>query len=154
MIIVEIAGRLGADPEVRYTPNNQKVTTMRVATNVYKGGKEETVWWRVTVWGDRFDKMMNYLKKGSAVVVIGDMHKPEIWTNRDGNSQISMEMTAEIIKFSPFGKSDQASSDSSIESDGFQQGKGNSQSTFNDATMLSGAANSPEESTDDDGLPF
>ena len=103
MIIIEIAGRLGADPETRFTTSGLKVTNLRVATNIWKSGKEETVWWRVTVWGDRFDKMLAHLKKGSAVIIIGEMHKPEIFTNRDGNPQISMEMTAEIIKFSPFG---------------------------------------------------
>ncbi|MEI8125438.1 MAG: single-stranded DNA-binding protein, partial [Parachlamydiaceae bacterium] len=64
MIIVQIAGRLGRKPETRFTPSGQKVTSFSVATNVRKAGKEETVWWRVTVWGDRYDKMMTYLDKG------------------------------------------------------------------------------------------
>ncbi|MDF2549257.1 MAG: Single-stranded DNA-binding protein [Chlamydiales bacterium] len=106
MIIIEIAGHLGSDPESRFTPNGQKVTTFRVATNVRKGGKDETVWWRVTIWGDRFDRMMTYLKKGSAVIVVGDMNKPEIYNDKEGHPQISLEVTAEMIRFSPFGKSD------------------------------------------------
>lgn len=106
MIIVQIAGRLGKDPETRFTPSNQKVTTMTVATTVRKGGKEETVWWRVTIWGDRFDKMLTYLKKGSAVVVVGEMNKPDIWTDKEGRPQVSLELTAEIIRFSPFGNPD------------------------------------------------
>ena len=44
------------------------------------------------------------MKKGSAVIVIGEMQKPEIYTSRDGQPQVSVNMTAEIIKFSPFGK--------------------------------------------------
>lgn len=103
MIIVQIAGRLGRDPESRFTPSGQKVTNLTVATTVRKGGKEETVWWRVTVWGDRFDKMMPHFKKGSAIVVVGEMGKPEIWTDKEGRPQISMDITAEIIRFSPFG---------------------------------------------------
>lgn len=104
MIIIEIAGHLGSDPETRFTPGGQKVTTFRVATNIRKGGKDETVWWRITVWGDRFDKMMPYFKKGSAVIIIGEMGKPEIYTDREGRPQISLEITAEIMRFSPFGK--------------------------------------------------
>jgi single-strand DNA-binding protein len=104
MIVVQIAGRLGADPETRYTANNNKVTTMRIATNVWKGGKEETVWWRTTVWGDQFDKMLSFLKKGSAVIVTGEMQPPEIYNNRNGDPQVSMELTAQIIKFSPSGQ--------------------------------------------------
>jgi single-strand DNA-binding protein len=103
---IQIAGHLAADPETRVLPSGQKVTNFRVGVNSKRAGKEETIWWRVTVWGDRFDKMMSYLKKGSAVIVIGEMHKPEIWKDKEGNSQISMEMTAESIRFSPFGRPD------------------------------------------------
>lgn len=106
MNIITIAGRLGADPEVRFTSSGQKVTTLRVAVNVRKAGKEETIWYRVTIWGDNFDKMISYLKKGSAVIVVGDLAKPEIFNDREGKPQISMNITASSIQFSPFGKSD------------------------------------------------
>lgn len=99
-----IAGHLGADPEVRFTSGGQKVTTLRVATNSRKAGKEETIWWRVTVWGDQFDKLMPYFKKGSSIMVTGEMHKPEIFQDREGKSQISMNMTAYHLSFSPFGR--------------------------------------------------
>ena len=46
-----IAGHLGADPEVRFTSSGQKVTTLRVAARARKGAKDETIWWKVTVWG-------------------------------------------------------------------------------------------------------
>lgn len=105
MIIIEIAGHLGADPETRFTSSGQKVTSLRVAVNTRKSGKEETVWWRVTLWGDRFDKLLPHLKKGSAVIVIGEMNgKPEIYNDREGKPQVSLELTAEIIRFSPFGR--------------------------------------------------
>ncbi len=106
MNIIHIAGRLGADPEVRFTSNGQKVTTFRVATNSRKSGKDETIWWRVTVWGDQNEKMISFLKKGSAVIIVGEFHKPEIFTDRDGKAQISMSMTASNVMFSPFGRSD------------------------------------------------
>lgn len=160
MNIVEIAGRLGADPETRYTSSNQKVTSLRVAARTYKSGKEDTIWWRVTCWGDRFDKMLSYLKKGSAVIIIGEMQKPDIWKDRDGNSQVSMELTAEMIKFSPFGKGDQEGSNQESGSTGFQQGQqssGNGQS--GDSGSFGGSASSMEMSStpvdsSDDGLPF
>ncbi len=103
MNILQIAGRLGADAESRVTPNGTKVTTLRVATNQKRGGQDETIWWRVTLWGDRFDKILPYMKKGSAVIVVGELNKPEIWTNRDGQAQVNLEMRAEFIKFNPFG---------------------------------------------------
>ena len=101
-----IAGRLGADPEVRFTSGGQKVTTFRVATNRKRKGAEETVWYRVTVWGETFDKMMPYIKKGGAVMVWGDL-VAELYTNREGQQQISLNLTATQISFSPFGKSEQ-----------------------------------------------
>jgi len=104
MIIVEIAGFLGADPEERFTANGKRVVSLRVATKVRKGGQDETVWWRVNIWDDRFDKMLPYLKKGSAVIIMGEMSKPETYTARDGTVQISLTMTAEMLKFSPFGR--------------------------------------------------
>jgi len=97
-------GHLGTDPEVRFTSSGQKVTTLRVATNQKRGGKEETLWWRVTVWGEQCDKIMSYLKKGSSVVVNGDMLKPEIYTNREDQPQISLNVVAYNISFSPFGR--------------------------------------------------
>lgn len=105
MNFVEIAGHLGADPEERFTPSGKRVVSLRVATKVRQGGKDETIWWRVTIWGDRFDKMLPYLKKGSAVIVIGEMMKPEVYVDKEGKSQVSLTITAEIVRFSPFGKS-------------------------------------------------
>lgn len=110
MIIVEIAGFLGADPEERFTSNGKRVITLRVATRVRKGGQDETVWWRVNIWDDRFDKMLPFLKKGSAVIIIGEMSKPETYTGRDGTVQVSLNLSAEMVKFSPFGKPDRPES--------------------------------------------
>lgn len=99
-----IAGHLGADPEVRFTSSGQKVTTLRVAARVRRGNKDETIWWKVTVWGEQFDKMIVHFKKGSPIIVIGEMNKPEIFTDREGRPQVSMSMTALNLLFSPFGR--------------------------------------------------
>ena len=101
-----IAGHLGADPEVRFTNGGQKVTTLRLACNSRKSGKEETMWWRVTIWGEQFDRLMPHLKKGSSLIVTGEMSKPEIYTDREGKPQLSLNMTASNIQFSPFGRTE------------------------------------------------
>lgn len=106
MFIVQIAGRLGKDPETRFTPSGQKVTSFNVATNQRKGKEDVTVWVRITVWGDRLDKIISYLKKGSAVVIIGKMTPPSSYVDKEGRTQFSLEVTAEMIEFSPFGKED------------------------------------------------
>jgi len=109
MNITEIMGHLGADPETRFTPNGQKVISLRLATNSRKSGKDETTWWRVTIWEDRckIDKMLPYLKKGSAIIVVGEM-QTAIYTDKEGRPQVSHELTADLIRFSPFGKPDSA----------------------------------------------
>lgn len=104
MNTITIIGHLGADPVTRFTASGQKVTTFTVATNSRKGGADITVWFRVTVWGDRFDKMISYLKKGSAIIVVGELQKPEIWTDKEGRPQITLEITANALHFSPLGK--------------------------------------------------
>lgn len=110
MNLIHIAGHLGADPETRFTSSGKKVTTLRVATRTRVKGNDDTIWWRVTIWDDRFEKMMPHFKKGSGIVVVGELHKPEIFNDREGKSQISMEITAVHIQFSPFGKPQEGAS--------------------------------------------
>jgi single-strand DNA-binding protein len=101
-----IAGHLGQDPEVRFTSSGKKVTTLRVAARARKSGKDETIWWKVTIWGEQFDKIIPYFKKGSPIIVMGELSPPEIFTDREGKSQVSMNITAHHIAFSPFGRPD------------------------------------------------
>lgn len=136
-----IAGHLGADPEVRFTSSGQKVTTLRVAARARRS-KDETIWWKVTVWGEQFDKMIVHLKKGSPVIVLGEMNKPEIFTDREGRPQVSMSMTALNLLFSPFGRpegSHENTSSTSAEpaystaaAEPFTQGQGKASCIFNE----------------------
>jgi single-strand DNA-binding protein len=161
MNIIEIAGHLGADPVTRFTATGQKVTTFNVATNSKKGGADITIWFRVTVWGDRFDKMMAYFKKGSAIIVFGELQKPEIWTDKEGRQQISLEITAEILRFSPFGKPDKQEGQSQPASQSKGQGfGGGSEGGFGEQTFHSGTSQhgqkqkSQEEELEEEQLPF
>lgn len=106
MFYVQIAGRLGKDPETRFTASGQKVTSFSLAVSHRKGKEEQTIWVRVTIWGDRFDRMMPYVKKGSGLIVIGKMSPPSTYVDKEGRTQVSVEVTAESIEFNPFGKSD------------------------------------------------
>ncbi len=105
-----IGGHLGADPEVRFTSSGQKVTRLRVATRSSRRSSkgDDTIWWRVTIWGDQFDRMIPHLKKGSPIFVYGEL-SAEIFTDREGRPQISMHVTAYRLLFSPFGRPDNRS---------------------------------------------
>lgn len=108
MFFTQLAGHLGRDPETRFTPSGQKVTSFTMAINLRKGKEDVTVWVRITVWGDKFDKVISFLKKGSAVIVNGRMMPPSTYADKEGRHQVTLEVTAEMIEFSPFGKGDRA----------------------------------------------
>jgi single-strand DNA-binding protein len=101
---ITIMGHLGNDPETRYTANGKKVTNFRIATNYRANGEDITIWYRVAVWGDAFDNLLPYLKKGSALIVSGDLSKPDIWTDQNGNNHVSMEIRANSLEFPRIGK--------------------------------------------------
>ena len=103
MNFIQIAGRLGKDPETRFTADGKKVTSFSVATNKKRKGQDATIWYKVTVWGEHYDRMLGYLKKGSAVVVLGEL-EAKLYTDKSGNTQVSLEITPWNIGFSPFGK--------------------------------------------------
>ncbi|MBS0628948.1 MAG: single-stranded DNA-binding protein [Verrucomicrobia bacterium] len=148
-----IAGHLGADPEVRFTSSGQKVTTLRVAARVRRGSKgDDTIWWRVTVWGDQFDKMIPFLKKGSPIIVFGELSKPEIFTDREGRPQVSMNITANNLLFSPFGRPDSQGNDEHEE--GHQGFGGQQQQQQQPKKQYGQAIERPAENFADEEIPF
>jgi single-strand DNA-binding protein len=104
-----IVGNLGKDPEMRYTPSGQAVTSFSVASSrqyTNSGGQQvkETVWFRVSVWGKMAETCNTYLKKGSKVVVEGRLVPgenggPRIFTRQDGTSGASFEINAQTVRF-------------------------------------------------------
>jgi single-strand DNA-binding protein len=144
---ITIAGHLGADPEVRFTSSGQKVTTLRVAARSRRGGKEETIWWRVTIWGEQFDKMIPYFKKGSPIIVVGELSKPEIFTDREGRPQVSMNITAYNLMFSPFGRPDQPS-------EGNQEAGSNEPAYAGAGEQIAQGQGKGNSSFEEDEIPF
>jgi len=99
-----IAGNLGQDPEMRYTPDGTPVTSFSVATNkrwTTSDGQqgERTVWFRVTAWRRLAETCSQYLTKGRQVLVEGELQEPRVWQGRDGEWRASLEVTASTVKF-------------------------------------------------------
>jgi len=105
-----IVGRLGRDPEMRYTPTGQAVTSFSVATDRQysdQSGKpvKETVWFKVTAWGKLAETCNTYLQKGKLVLIEGRLTVdtktggPRVWTGQDGQARASYEVTAQTVKF-------------------------------------------------------
>jgi single-strand DNA-binding protein len=108
---VMLIGNLGADPEVRSTPNGGRVATISLATsrqwNNQAGERQEkTEWHRVVLWntkggGQLADIAERYLKKGDRVYVEGRIEY-RTWEDREGNTRYSTEINArEMIMLSP-----------------------------------------------------
>lgn len=103
--LLTIAGRLGSDPEMRYTPAGQEVCNFSVATDrKYKNKDGETVsdttWFRVAVWGAMAAACNKYLKKGSAVLVTGRLATEiKVYQTTSGEAKASYEVTAENVRF-------------------------------------------------------
>lgn len=100
---VILVGNLGSDPEMRYTPNGKAVTSFNVATNrryTTSGGesKEETDWFRVSVWGKQAEQCNQSLSKGKQVYVEGRLHARS-WEGQDGQMRTSLEVNAERVLF-------------------------------------------------------
>jgi single-strand DNA-binding protein len=97
-----IIGNLGADPEMRYTPNGRPVTQFNVAVNQstknQQSGEwvEATDWFRVSVWGDRAERAAETLRKGNKVFVEGRFKTRE-FEGRDGQKRTSLEITADSV---------------------------------------------------------
>lgn len=143
-----IMGRLGADAETRFTPGGQKVTTFRMAVNSRRSGKDETAWYRVTIWGDRFDKLVPYFKKGSAVIVSGEL-RAEIYMDKEGRPQIALEVTADSINFNPFGGTGNGENQQGQGNQGYAQPQQNSAPQYGQAP-----AYTSQSHVEEDPLPF
>ncbi len=115
---VILIGNLGRDPEMKYTPAGQPVTSFSVASSrSYNGSNgqkvEETIWFRVTAWGKQAETCNQYLRKGSKVLVEGRLTPdesggPRIWNRQDGSPAASFEVTASTVRFlSQRGESDE-----------------------------------------------
>jgi len=92
-------GRLGRDPEMRYTPEGHPVTNFSLATDVGWGEKKHTVWFRVTAWRQLAETCNTYLKKGRLVLVEGELGEPRPYEGRDGKWRASLDLTARDVRF-------------------------------------------------------
>ncbi|HPH95272.1 MAG TPA: single-stranded DNA-binding protein [Anaerolineaceae bacterium] len=105
-----IVGNLGKEPEMRYTPNGQAVTSFNVASNrqyTANNGQlvKETIWFRVSVWGKQAETCSQYLHKGSKVLIEGRLTPdpvtggPKTYTKKDGGAGASYDVSASMVRF-------------------------------------------------------
>lgn len=93
--------RLGKDAQTRFTQAGKAVTGFSAAYDIGWGDKKQTVWLDVSGWGERYQKIAEYLTKGSQAVLEGDIGTRE----HEGKTYLTLNLTD--VKLTG-GKKDQA----------------------------------------------
>jgi len=98
---VVLIGRLGRDPEMRYTPSGIPVTSFSIAVDRPMApnaqGEKETDWIDIVAWRHNAEFAANYLTKGRLVAVDGRL-QIRSWTAQDGTKRKSAEVVADSLR--------------------------------------------------------
>jgi single-strand DNA-binding protein len=117
---VILIGRLGQDPEVRYTPSGQAVANFTMATSENWTGKdgqkqERTEWHRIVVWGRLAELCKDYLRKGRQVYIDGKL-QTRSWDDKEGKKRYTTEIVANTVQFLGTAPDKVETTDSNVES--------------------------------------
>ncbi len=96
---VMLIGRLGHEPEMRYTPSGHPLTKFQLAANrSWKSAdgekKSETEWFNVVTWGKLAEICNQYLTKGQQVYIEGRLHTRQ-WQDEEGGNHSTVEVIAQ-----------------------------------------------------------
>ena len=98
----ELIGRLGRDPDVRYTPDGKAIVNLALATSDFFRDKtsgekkEETEWHRVVLFGKQAEIASQFLKKGSLAYIDGRLRTRQ-WKNKEGLEQTTTEIVGNSL---------------------------------------------------------
>ena len=101
--LVVLEGRLGTDPEIKYTPSGAAVTNFTLATSEYwtdKSGtkQQKTEWHKIVVWGKQAEACSQYLAKGKTALVQGKL-QTRSWEDKNGQKRYVTEINAVTVQF-------------------------------------------------------
>jgi single-strand DNA-binding protein len=154
-----LVGRLGRDPETRFTSGGQAVANFSVATDhAYKDKNGErqkrTEWHKVVAWGKLAEIVQKYLKKGSLIFIEGRIETRE-WQDKEGQKRYSTEIIANEMRMlgSKGDGSGGGGSRSSGSGDDFESHSAPADDSFGGGSHApSGGGGGPEISDED--IPF
>lgn len=98
-----LIGRLGKDPELRYTPGGKAVASFPLATserwtNAEGQKQENTTWHNIVVWGKLAEVMKEHLSKGREVYLEGRISNRS-YDDKDGNKKYISEVVVQNFSF-------------------------------------------------------
>lgn len=105
MNTITIAGSLGKDAEIRFLPNGDPVCNFSVADS--QGKDRPTIWWNCALFGKRAESLSQYLTKGQAVTIAGQVTE-RAYTDKDGQQRKSIDVRVNDIALQG-GKREQSS---------------------------------------------
>jgi single-strand DNA-binding protein len=157
---VILVGRLGRDPETRYTGGGQAVANFSVATDESykdKNGERQkrTEWHKIVVWGKQAEIAQQYLKKGSLIFIEGRIQSRE-WQDKEGQKRTSFEIVANNFRMLG-GRAEGAAAASAGGGGGARSGGDDFESHPAPADDSYGGASSPPSSVpeiSDEDIPF
>ena len=157
-VFVQVIGRLAANAEVRTSKNGNPFVSFRMATDEYRGGNRETVWINVSDYSDKTQKMAQYLTKGSLVCTYG-VESASIYTDRNGNPQISRDIRADRVDFVNAGKQNdsettQTQTQTKVQLDVNHQAHGTEFPPIDCGTLKPQVSMQSSSPDDEDDLPF
>jgi single-strand DNA-binding protein len=148
---VMLIGRLGQDPELKYTPSGSAVCNFSLATSeswTDKSGQkqEKTEWHRVVVWGKLAELCNQYLAKGRQAFIEGSLQTRQ-WDDKSGQKRYTTEINAKNVQF--LGGQAGASQDRSAD-----QGQYNQMTPQNDSVTNQDFDISTDSNFTADDIPF
>lgn len=139
----ELIGRLGRDPDVRYSQSGTAIVNVSMAVSEKYKDKETTEWFPLVVFGRQAEIFGEYLSKGSLVYVSGRMQMNE-WEDRNsGEKKSKLDFVVQDMKMLPSGggkqNNQQQSQNNNQQNTQYQQNKQRQQ---------------PQNKVDDSDIPF
>ncbi len=100
---IMVIGNVGTDPEMRYTPNGNPVTSFRLAssrgyTSADGERKQDTEWFTIVAWNQLGEQCNQYLSKGRRAYVEGRI-RSHSWEGQDGQTRFRNEIIADRVLF-------------------------------------------------------
>jgi single-strand DNA-binding protein len=93
-----LTGRLGDNPDLRYSPTGDAVANFDIAVNSGSGDNQTTDWFKIVAWKKQAENCANYLKKGSKVLVEGRV-RFRSYETQDGQKRKVTEVIASHVQF-------------------------------------------------------
>ena len=106
MNIATFTGRIGRDAEHRTTPSGKDVVNFSLAVDERRGGEKSTLWVSCGMWGERGQKLAQYLRKGAVVSVAGPV-RVESYTSKSGEAASKLCCTVNELSLHGGNRDDQ-----------------------------------------------